>query len=310
MNKLVQLLRTCPYHFARLAQAEQGVSLLYFALLLPMLVGMAALALDGSNLYAQQWRMQLAADSAALAGARQLALGGETAQVAAEVQSLAQANAAASATWSYLPVGSGVMVTTTQTPPAYFGAIFGHNTYTVQATAAARTAPASSVGNLLPMTIQCDDMSNDGDPAFTYGAIYTLWDDAKDAPGSVGWLDWNGGSHGTPELIDNIENPSNSGVWHIGDLIPAAPGKKNAAGVWTALQGWVGKKIILPLFDIVTGNGSNTHYRVCAFAEFTILEASRQDSLITGSFSRTIQRGEIAGVNAPDFGVRTIRLSQ
>jgi hypothetical protein len=202
------------------------------------------------------------------------------------------------------------VVTTTQTPPAFFGGIFGYEQYTVAASATAHTAAAASASNLLPMTFQCDDMSNDSDPAFTYGATYTLWDDAKDAPGSVGWLDWNGGSHGTPELIDNIKSPSNSGVWHIGDLIPAAPGKKNAGGVWRALEAWIGKKVIIPLFDTVTGNGSNTRYRVCAFAEFTITAASRKDSKVTGVFSRTLQRGEITGTGAPDFGVRTVRLTQ
>src|ERR1700722_1679339 len=63
-------------HFARRALAlwrdTDGLMVPYVAVMLPVLVGFALLALDGSRRMSLQTQMQAAADSLALAGAREL----------------------------------------------------------------------------------------------------------------------------------------------------------------------------------------------------------------------------------------------
>jgi hypothetical protein len=190
--------------------------------------------------------------------------------------------------------------------------MLGYEMLTVQATASAQLAVVCGMGNLLPMTTQCDDMANDADPGFTYGVVYTLWDNDKEAPGNVGWLDWNGTANGTEELAENIANPSNSGTWAVGDWIPSAPGVKNSATVRQALDQWIGQAVTIPLYSTVTGNGSNTQYQVCTFAEFILTDYNFQgdDKWVRGTFIRTLQRATGTAGTPPDFGVRDVRLVQ
>ena len=176
----------CRQALTQLGLQEQGVAMVYFALILPVLIGLAGLALDGSNFYVQQRRMQTAADGAALAGARVLALGQNTTQINAEVQSLAATNGAQSYSWSYIQSNSGVQVVASKTFPTYFAGSLGYPTLSVQATAGASYFSVTGAGNLLPMAIQC--------PAggFAFGAPYVLLDDAMNASGSIGWIDLDG----------------------------------------------------------------------------------------------------------------------
>jgi len=55
---------------------QSGQVLIQVALMIGVLLLMAALAVDVGNMYAERRRMQNAADAGALAGARDLCLGG------------------------------------------------------------------------------------------------------------------------------------------------------------------------------------------------------------------------------------------
>ena len=76
----------------RFWQGEDGANLVLLALIVPVLLGFAGLAIDGSNVYYQTQRMQIAADAAALGGARLLATSAEHNAVNAEINALAIAN--------------------------------------------------------------------------------------------------------------------------------------------------------------------------------------------------------------------------
>ena len=285
---------------------ERGAVLIYVALAMPIFLAFAALAVDGSNLFAQQGRMQTAADVAALAGAQLLAQGETTAQVASEVQALATANGADSITVNFLNSNTEIQVTAVHTFPTFFAGTVGYPTFNVQASANAHFAAVGSAGNLLPMTIMCDDMATDGDPAFTYGETYILHDNDMNAPGNRGWLTWNG-SVSANVLADNIINPSNSGVWQIGDWVGGTPGSKTSA--LDALDNWINKPVTIPLYDTVTGNGSNVRYRVCAFAEFVLLSYDKNS--VTGKFIRGVTNDtSSSSSSAPDFGLRDVRITQ
>jgi len=274
-----------------------------------VLLSLAGLTLDTANFYWQERRIQIAADAAALAGATELALNNGTSAVSAAIQSVAVANGADNVTWNYSLLQLGTQVQTSRTFDTYFAGILGISTFTVHAMSETQVASASVMGNLLPMTTMCDDMDVDLDPAFTYGATYTLWDSNPSAPGNVGWLDWNGGSNGASELAANIANPGNSGTWEIGDWVPSAPGVKNSSAVRQAMDSWIGQVVTIPLYDLVDGNGSNTMYHICAFAAFQLTDYNFHGSnkWVEGTFVRTLRRGGLTSGNAPDFGVRTVR---
>ena len=287
---------------ARLSTQEQGATLIFVALTLPVLLGFAALAIDGSNIYAQQRQIQTAADAAALAGAQVLALGSSTAQVQSTVQNLISLNGADSYTLSYLNGNTEVQVTAVQSFATFFAGIVGYETLRVQATAKAHFAGVASAGNLLPMIIEC------ANPWFTYGVEYEIFDGDKNAPGNFGWVTWNG-SPSANTLANNLNNPSNSGEWNIGDWVDGATGQMNSSGVRNALDNWIasGTAVTIPLYDIVAGNGSNTRYKICGFAEFILTR--RGNKSVHGKFQRSLTRGGSVGT-APDYGVRDVRITQ
>lgn len=298
------------YQLYQKIRDESGATLVYVALTLPLLIGLSGLIIDGSNLYMQQRKQQSAADAAALAGTRLLSLGQTSAQVNSEVNSLALADGADSVTWSSLNNSKGIQVQTTHTFPSYFAGFIGYTTFTVHARSSANYVTVNGVGDLLPMVTKCDDMANDEDPAFTYGATYTLWDKDMNAPGNFGWVNWDDHANSASELAENIAHPSNSGVWHIGDWLPATTGTKSSSNVRQALDSWIGKAVTIPLYSNVTGSGSNTKYQICSFAQFILMgyDFSGKDKWVRGSFIRSMVRGSSG--NGPDFGLRDVRLVQ
>lgn len=277
-----------------------------FVLLLTVLFGFAALTIDGSNAYMQQQRMQTAADAGALAGARTAALKGSDADVKSAVDHFSGSNGATTASWTYTANRRGIIVKAVRTYPTFFGSIIGHPNMTVSASAEAVFRPISGAGNLLPMAIDCNT-------TYTFGKSYRIWDkDDKKSPGGFGWLDWNGGSRGNPELVDNISNPANSPVLHIGDLIPSGPGVQNSSGVKNALDKWIGKPVTIPLYDVISGSGANTRYRVCGFAQF-VLEGynfTGNDKYVSGSFIQTLRAGIADDDAGLDRGIYTLVITR
>ena len=56
----------------RFARDRRGIVLLYVAVMLPVLIGLASLAVDAARLFILQGSLQRAADALALAGAAEL----------------------------------------------------------------------------------------------------------------------------------------------------------------------------------------------------------------------------------------------
>ena len=243
-------------------QGDQGgATLVWVTLSMVALIAMVALTIDGGYAYAQRRRMQNAADAAAIAGARLRALGGTTVQVGSVVNQYATANGANGVSWTY-PSSQKVQVTASCTFPTFFAGIIGLPQMTASAVAEASIQYLSEAGNLLPMIVKDRD--------FVIWQTYDLWADDPEAPGNFGWVDWNGVPVGNTELANNIANPGTSDSWAIGNWVPSGPGVQPSAGVENALNGWIGKHVTIPFYDVITGTGSNTRYRVAGFGEFVL----------------------------------------
>ncbi|MCD6289256.1 MAG: hypothetical protein J7M34_02040 [Anaerolineae bacterium] len=290
---------------------EQGQSLVITALAIVALLGMISLAIDGGYAYAQDRRMQNAADLAALAGARALALGASASEIDQEISYYAQANGADSFSYYFVDengqtVGtpdeaSGVHVHTQRTFATFLAAVIGINSMTAAADSEASTYGVSEASNLLPIAVHEDN--------FQYGETYELWDSDHEAPGAFGWLDWDGGGGGLHELADNIAHPSNSGHWEIGDRVPAEPGVKAGAPVRNALNQWKNQPVTVILYNEVTGCGSNARYTISGFAEFVLTDYNfhGNNKWIRGYFVRWVAPGAPGG---PSFGIQGIRLTR
>ncbi len=141
-------------HLKKRLADEQGATIVYFALVLMVLFGMAGVAIDTSNAYAQRRIMQTAADAAALAGARALALEQGATQVSLEINELATANGAEGVSWTIGNSDRNVEVVTTEGVETYFAKLFGFDVITVSAVSEAGYLPAEPP-LLWPVTVPC-----------------------------------------------------------------------------------------------------------------------------------------------------------
>ncbi len=160
-----QISDRCPPLLLRIGQEERGVNMIIIALGLIVLMGFSGIAIDGSNAYYQQQRMQIAADAAALGGARELANGRGTFSVDTVIQRLGQTNGADSTTWSYINGGRGVHVEAARDVPTYFARIYGYLVIPVSGQSEAQYETVTATDNLFPMTFSCNCI-NGGESTF------------------------------------------------------------------------------------------------------------------------------------------------
>ena len=61
------------------------------------------------------------------------------------------------------------------------------------------------------------------------------------------------------------------------DVVPDRPGKSNASSVRSCLDGWITSKatVLLPIYDLVTGNGNNAAYHITGVAAFVLTSRSQ-----------------------------------
>lgn len=143
--------------FQQICRQEEGASLVYVTLLLLVLFGFAGLAVDGSNAYFQRRRLQTAADAAALAGARSLALAQNGTQIGNEVEDIAvDSNGATASTWSAINSNKGVSVQATKDVDTFFARVIGIDSLEVSASAAAEVYSITKTKSLFPLTVECD----------------------------------------------------------------------------------------------------------------------------------------------------------
>ena len=145
------LTRLRPRRIAGRARAA-GQALVLFALLAPVLAGVAGLALDGGHLYFQRRALQSVADAAALTGAQVANFNADSPRILPDGAAQARANAAANGAAAgevtvNLPPSAGtpwagrpdyIEVIVTRAVPNHFMGLFGLHTTTVSARAVAR----------------------------------------------------------------------------------------------------------------------------------------------------------------------------
>lgn len=180
--------RSLMYQSKKLFRADEGQALIFSALALVCMMGFLALATDLGVLFRDRVNLQKVADAAAIAGAANLASGNyaAAAQDSAAQNGVTSANGTVTVTLGITYHPNAVQVNVTQSERTYFMSLFGYNTITVGATAAAGITNGTACMyalNLNPFKSQGILMNGTGSLSLPNCAIYNNAD-----------LDMNGNS--------------------------------------------------------------------------------------------------------------------
>jgi Flp pilus assembly protein TadG len=169
-------------------------------------------------------------------------------------------------TASALPANTlGVRVAVNRRPGTFLARLANMPAWDIntEAIALAESPGVAPAGQLLPIAFKQQAAG------YEPGQVYDLTD-GKDIPGGFGWLSWTG-SNSAGELETSICTPNNP-AFYLPTTFPADPGKSNSSGVRACLDKWIASKqtVLIPIFDLVTGNGNNATYRIVGIAAFVL----------------------------------------
>jgi hypothetical protein len=302
-----------------LAGEERGQVAVLFALFLVALMGLAALVLDLGSWSQGQRVLQSQADAAALAGAQDLPYDTQSAGNLAALY--------ANKNGTSIPAG-GISFSTGQVPndsisvklagsaPGFFARVFGIQTVQLHAHATAESDLIGQARYVAPITVRKDHpmLSNPGCPCFTQETSIPLGKNG--APGSFGLINLDGsrGGNGGPNTLAGWIINGYDGYLGLGSYYANTGAKFNASQMQAALSARIGTVLMFPVYDTLTGNGANAQYDIIGWVGFHLnsFDARGSSGNLYGYFTQITWTGLAAAANSnvPDFGARTIRLTQ
>jgi len=294
---------------------ESGQAVLMTVLFLAVLIGVAAMSVDVGSWYRQQRQAQATADAAALAGAQ--ALPADPTQAQDLASQYATANGG-----GVLPTGGitlrsdfepndTVVVKVSKDVPSFFANIFAIDHATVTATAAARAGVPEQVNGVAPIVVNKLHplLSGPGCPCFNVPTTLPLG--KTGAPGAFALVDLNGGSNANGDLASWIQN-GYDGFLSIGDYLSNTGAQFSSSNVQSALGDRLGTELLFPVYDKLSGGGSNAAYEIIGWVAFhlTSFDTSGNTGDLSGWFTKVIWNGLQSSSNKhlPDFGVYSVEL--
>jgi hypothetical protein len=265
MQRMIDRLR-------RRAAGERGAAAVMLALLLVPLLGFAAIAVDIGALYAEKARLQVAADAAAIAVAQDCSRGA-CGDMLATAQALITANdgegTAAHPELSSAPLS--VSVTGSTPKQHWFAPVIGLNSSAVVASATVGWGGPSEGPAVLPLAFSwCafDNQTHGGMPSGetlqvikltkTDGATECHPQSGNDIPGGFGFVTTDPGQRcKATSRLDGV--------------LKSDPGESPSNGCTAAdFASYLGRTVLLPIYDEAGGTGNNGWYRVYGYAAFTL----------------------------------------
>jgi hypothetical protein len=330
---------------------SRGQAIVLVAIAFVGILAMAALVIDGGNAYAQQRRTQNWTDSAANAGAGGTDAEWDARVVASVNESIAADGLDTIPTIEYTNISgsvlgpantgsipantAGVHVVGTRSFQTFFGGITallpgGQGIYSftasTEATAVTGYSNGAGIGGVIPVTFpvlytQCDGNDLVVNGSWPVGPLNrVVVPMCSNGPGNVGWIDWTPTGGGASELATAITTPNNPPITTPKWYYITQTGSISAGPVQTAMESWIGKEILLPIFyadmadplpgtcnstpagdqlDLADcpladrgGNGSNQWYYLVTFGSFHLEEV-----YLNGGDGGACDPGDINGSN-------------
>jgi hypothetical protein len=296
-------------------RSERGQAAVMSLLFMTVLLGMTVLVLDVGSWYHAQRQLQAKADAAALAGAQ--ALPDSTSDARALAVDYASRNDGtldpANVTFSgAVTADDTINVKMSEPAQGFFSKLFGLDSVTVGAKAGARSDNVNAARWAAPIGVDIHhpDLSGPGCPCF--GDPTTL-DLKKTGPGAFRLLNLDGSRGGTgPGTLASWMETGFDGFMPVNQGYYSDPGAKfNGSDMQAALADRVGSEVLFPIYDSVSGNGSNLTYHVIGWVGFhlTGYDARGSNGTVSGWFTKVIWEGiEVENGGNPDFGVRAVQL--
>ena len=310
-------------------RAHDGQAIVLVVAILTVLLGMAAVVIDGGKWFQQQRHLQTAADAAALAGVQNLPSDPSTATSVANsyVQSnFSGASAAITFPTSASPpcgVNSCIRVVASKSAPGTFARIYGSifNNVNVTAKATAAVTVPSMMKNVAPVavknTIACRVTS-------CFNQTKTVsFDESNVSSSTIGLIDltchstvstacpWNAGV-GASQLKGWIEdgypNALPAGEWY------GVKTGQTVGPIRQAFNNRLGVPLFFPVFDTVANSGPVYYFHIVGWSAFVVDAVdSWTPSLkqLTGHFVAYTTSDLPAGLppdSSNDFGVHIISL--
>jgi len=303
----------------KLLSEQQGSTIVLVAFAFTLLLAAAGIVVDGGRYYTLKSHLQKTANAAALSGATELV--DDEPSVQAVIQDIlshhGETDSLAGA--PDIQLMNSDRVTLKKQLKLGFAGIFGQNTVTASAQAAAQLFPIGSAIGAAPLGI-------DNSITLNYNTPYQLKVDSGDSStGYFGVLALGGTGASTYE--DNLKYGYQNAI-SVNDVIDTQTGNISGStqdGIQLRLDSdpypiWDYTKpgtspnrdsprvLLIPVYEPVSSSQQLKEIKVVGFAYFYILAPmNKQDSSITGVFFKKADIGT-AGPGAVDKGAYTIKL--
>jgi Flp pilus assembly protein TadG len=312
-------------NFRARLHGERGAMAVILSLLLVPLLGFAAIAVDVGALYAERARLQVAADSAALAVAQDCSRGA-CGDMLATAQALITANDGEGTAAHPVLSSDPLSVTVTGSTPQehWFAPVFGYDSTAVSATATVGWGGPSRGTAVLPLAFSwCSfyNQTHGGMPSGTTLQVINLTktdgatechpQSGNDIPGGFGFVTTDAGQRcKATSQIDGV--------------LRSDPGESPSSGCNAAdFASYLGKTVLLPIYDEAGGTGNGGWYRVYGYAAFTLkgyaftgqfksnpAPCNGSTRCVSGYFTRFVELSDVWNYSpdAPQLGASILRL--
>ncbi|NDK31827.1 TadE/TadG family type IV pilus assembly protein [Nesterenkonia haasae] len=303
----------------RLKKNDRGaVAVIVSLMVLPIMI-LAALAIDIGAMHADRQQLQTGADAAVLAAAQDCARD-DCSTTADTAQDMAVANFngnGANGTITHLDQTAGeVRAETSAVREHWFGPIVGIDETELRAQSSARWGYPTGGTAVMPLAYSWCELEaqtgisvlRDSSGAVTGVDIPSTTPDRtiystkasktectgrsnNVLPGGFGWLEPNPSACGKTESV-------------IDGWVETDPGNSAPSPCVNAdFKKWIGKTVLLPIFDFAEGTGNNARYQIFGYAAFTLsgyhfgsishnAPCSGSDRCVRGSFDRFVDLSE------------------
>jgi Putative Flp pilus-assembly TadE/G-like len=310
---------------ARNAGNERGQATVLTLIFLVVLLGMAALVLDLGSWYRADRGTQSTADAAALAGAQALPESTSDAQGLASSYASKNGGGLESVAFSSsIASNDTVKVRVSRDAPGIFTKIFGVSSAKVGSSATARVGAldqamyvAPIVVNIKHPALHCGGTEKRPDPCFGQPTELDLLDlhspGGRDAAGSFGLINLTGDPTGNvgAEVLSSWMERGYDKMMPLGKYTAAPSANFNNGQFQNALGDRIGDDVLFPIYDTLTGPGSNAEYNVIGWIGFhvTSYHAGGSNGWVRGWFTRVIWSGiQSTSSSGTNWGAKTIQL--